>query len=93
MLPPAGRWSPWSEWSSCSVDCIQIRRRKCITHTVDDDLMGGSVSFSEGYDKSLCSGKDFQTAECRGGNCRIGRDGKSRDLNIHKYIYKTIYYP
>ncbi|CAD7076930.1 unnamed protein product [Hermetia illucens] len=79
---PAGRWSPWSEWSSCSADCIQIRRRKCITHTVDDAVMGGSVSFSEGYDKSLCFGKDFQTAECRGGSCRFGRDDSDWPLYL-----------
>lgn len=29
-----------------------------------------------GYGKSLCAGKDIQTAECRGEQCQIGKDGK-----------------
>ncbi|XP_055917362.1 netrin receptor unc-5 isoform X2 [Eupeodes corollae] len=71
----AGRWSVWGEWSSCSAECIQVRRRKCITHSVDDALMdsGSAHSLNNGFVKSLCSGKDFQTSECRGGLCRIGK--------------------
>ncbi|KAG7299651.1 hypothetical protein JYU34_016640 [Plutella xylostella] len=26
-----GRWSQWSEWSRCDSDCLQSRRRKCVT--------------------------------------------------------------
>ncbi|CAH2107632.1 unnamed protein product [Euphydryas editha] len=28
-----GRWSQWSEWSRCDSDCLQTRRRRCITST------------------------------------------------------------
>ncbi|XP_026318665.1 netrin receptor UNC5C-like isoform X2 [Hyposmocoma kahamanoa] len=24
-----GSWSPWGSWSSCSIDCIRVRRRQC----------------------------------------------------------------
>ncbi|XP_002061121.2 netrin receptor unc-5 [Drosophila willistoni] len=99
------RWSAWSDWSICSMECIQVRRRKCLTQTtteaVDEDgeLMGvGAAALSSssggnnagdggvggssidsndggpGYGKSLCAGKDIQTAECRGEQCQIGKD-------------------
>ncbi|KAH8336675.1 hypothetical protein KR059_000849 [Drosophila kikkawai] len=106
------RWSPWSDWSICSAECIQVRRRKCLsqglqTPNPDGDesselLLGsgvgmaalsvagsasgggspgetatGSSSSSDsiaGYGKSLCTGKDIQTAECRGEQCQIGKD-------------------
>ncbi|KAL7736178.1 hypothetical protein ACLKA6_003723 [Drosophila palustris] len=106
------RWSSWSEWSICSVECIQVRRRKCLTHAaasiaavdVADEVVellpaGGvgaaalSTGSSDGannnnnnnnnnngdadgpgYGKSLCAGKDIQTAECRGEQCQIGKD-------------------
>lgn len=29
-------------------------------------------------EKSGCNGRDFQTAECRGGNCSIGKEGKPK---------------
>ncbi|XP_075971191.1 netrin receptor UNC5C-like isoform X2 [Anticarsia gemmatalis] len=25
----SGSWSPWSSWSTCSGDCVRIRRRQC----------------------------------------------------------------
>ncbi|XP_022113269.2 netrin receptor UNC5C-like [Pieris rapae] len=28
-----GRWSKWSEWSRCDSDCLQTRRRRCVTST------------------------------------------------------------
>lgn len=28
-----GRWSQWSEWSRCDTDCLQTRRRRCLTST------------------------------------------------------------
>lgn len=34
---PAGSWSPWSAWSTCSGDCVRVRRRQCV---------GGSCSGS-----------------------------------------------
>ncbi|KAH8275436.1 hypothetical protein KR026_007242 [Drosophila bipectinata] len=103
------RWSAWSEWSICSAECIQVRRRKCLTQSqtpagdveeAGDLLLGsgvgmaaliaggpgavgaGSLSDSAGpssesipgYGKSLCAGKDTQTAECRGEQCQIGKD-------------------
>ncbi|XP_022228372.2 netrin receptor unc-5 [Drosophila obscura] len=94
------RWSAWSDWSICSAECIQVRRRKCLTQTSDADEAGdllltgvgvgmaalSSISGSaalldatatdggSGYGKSLCAGKDTQTAECRGEQCHIGKD-------------------
>ncbi|XP_017838929.1 netrin receptor unc-5 isoform X2 [Drosophila busckii] len=43
----------------------------------DVGASGGSGSGSSGSDadgKSLCAGKDIQTAECRGEQCQIGKD-------------------
>ncbi|KAJ0180082.1 hypothetical protein K1T71_004673 [Dendrolimus kikuchii] len=28
-----GRWSQWSEWSRCDTDCLQSRRRRCLSNT------------------------------------------------------------
>ncbi|XP_038210385.1 netrin receptor UNC5C-like isoform X1 [Zerene cesonia] len=28
-----GRWSKWSDWSRCDSDCLQTRRRRCVTST------------------------------------------------------------
>jgi len=107
------RWSAWSDWSICSAECIQVRRRKCLTQGQTQisseaeeagDLLlgapgvgmaaliaaagvgavgspseatGSSSDIIPGYGKSLCAGKDIQTAECRGEQCQIGKDGKS----------------
>lgn len=37
---------------------------------------GDGDADGSGYGKSLCAGKDIQTAECRGEQCQIGKDGK-----------------
>ncbi|XP_016940999.3 netrin receptor unc-5 [Drosophila suzukii] len=111
------RWSAWSDWSICSAECIQVRRRKCLTQgqtqtqlseaeEAGDLLLGAGVGMAAliaagggggvggaaagggspseatgsgsdnipGYGKSLCAGKDIQTAECRGEQCQIGKD-------------------
>lgn len=49
----------------------------------DDPPAGAAAGSSSsdsiaGYGKSLCTGKDIQTAECRGEQCQIGKDGECR---------------
>lgn len=41
-----------------------------------DGASDGGDADGAGYGKSLCAGKDIQTAECRGEQCQIGKDGK-----------------
>lgn len=41
-----------------------------------DGANDGGDADGAGYGKSLCAGKDIQTAECRGEQCQIGKDGK-----------------
>lgn len=38
--------------------------------------LGPVVGAGGGSGKAQCSGKDIQTAECRGEFCQIGKDGK-----------------
>lgn len=33
---PRTRWSQWSEWSQCDTDCLQTRRRRCLTNLAVD---------------------------------------------------------
>ncbi|XP_053963967.1 netrin receptor unc-5 [Anastrepha ludens] len=85
-----GRWTPWSEWSSCSSDCIQLRRRRCVfpasddmsVESIEDSVLSVNIANTNnngvgglGFGKIQCSGKDIQTAECRGEHCLIGKDG------------------
>uniref|UniRef100_A0A6P6YB21 Uncharacterized protein LOC113796407 n=1 Tax=Dermatophagoides pteronyssinus TaxID=6956 RepID=A0A6P6YB21_DERPT len=58
LCPPIdGFWSPWSQWSICSHDCTQIRRRIC----------NNPLPQSGGHD---CFGQDFILKNCTGGLCR-----------------------
>lgn len=105
-----GRWSGWSEWGTCTTECIQVRRRSCIgvnfdstssssssspagtkwlTAIIDNGASNGQGNSNSGGDDSsnhhptdksastACSGRDIQTAECRGGDCHIGGTGSS----------------
>ncbi|XP_036332771.1 netrin receptor unc-5 [Rhagoletis pomonella] len=82
-----GKWTPWSEWSSCSSDCIQVRRRRCVfplaedlsVESIEGSILSANVAISNGvaglgFAKVHCPGKDIQTAECRGEHCLIGKD-------------------
>jgi len=59
-------------------------------------LSGGGSSDNNGdadgtgYGKSLCAGKDIQTAECRGEQCQIGKDGKCVYDNNRKSVSQTV---
>lgn len=73
-----GRWSAWSDWSTCTSECIQIRRRTCIGVFDSTTSPAGSklsTDNNNNNDKSSCTGREFQTAECRGGNCSKGKEG------------------
>lgn len=76
-----GRWSAWSDWSTCTSECIQIRRRTCIGvfDSTSTSPAGSKLSTdNNNNDKSSCTGREFQTAECRGGNCSKGKEGTYR---------------
>lgn len=78
--PTGGRWSAWSEWSTCTSECIRIRRRACLasadaTSQTAAAYGGGDASGHLVADKTACSGRDIQTDECRGGNCSLGGNG------------------
>ncbi|XP_037956658.1 netrin receptor unc-5 isoform X2 [Teleopsis dalmanni] len=72
-----GKWSSWTEWSLCSAECLQYRTRKCIISNGD---RATSEEFYLGLNnnelsavkanKLYCLGKDIQTAECRGNQCK-----------------------
>lgn len=44
----------------------------------------GARLSNDGAEK--CVGRDYQTAECRGGGCKLGKEGKSSTLDIHIFI-------
>lgn len=135
-IPTGVRWSGWSEWTTCTAECIRIRRRSCIGVNFDStsspagskmllDAMvvggaaataaengggglggggtlangnqataGATVSGAAGAsaDKSACTGRDFQTEECRSGNCSSsGSDGKDGECADFIYIYLFAY--
>lgn len=78
-----GRWTPWTDWSTCTTECIQIRRRSCISTNYDSittSPLGQKLSMDN--EKTGCTGRDFQTAECRGGNCSIGKEGKQKCFSL-----------
>ena len=57
VCPPVhGDWTPWTSWSSCSVDCLQFRRRTCTQPTPAN---GGRY----------CQGKDILSRNCTGASC------------------------
>lgn len=74
---------------------IQIRCRTCIAASNNYDSIttapGGSKLVNDGTDKSACNGRDFQTAECRGGNCSIGKEGKAYYLKFYAFFSEYNY--
>lgn len=79
-IPTGGRWSAWSDWSTCTSECVRIRRRSCLasadaTTSAASGFGGGDASGHLVADKTACSGRDIQTDECRGGNCSLGGNG------------------
>ncbi|XP_046911754.2 uncharacterized protein LOC124492796 isoform X2 [Dermatophagoides farinae] len=62
LCPPIdGFWSPWSQWSICSHECTQVRRRIC----------NNPIPEYGGHD---CFGSDFLIKNCTGGLCRKNFD-------------------
>ncbi|XP_064636504.1 netrin receptor UNC5C-like isoform X2 [Lineus longissimus] len=53
----SGAWSPWSSWSTCSMECKHHRRRMCDNPAPQH---GGHY----------CFGVDLDTLNCTGGMCR-----------------------
>ncbi|KAF4523673.1 hypothetical protein B566_EDAN006043, partial [Ephemera danica] len=51
-----GRWSTWTEWTSCGTDCRHHRRRLCNNPAPSS---GGRY----------CVGRDIASANCTGGLC------------------------
>lgn len=76
MYITAGRWSAWTDWGICNTDCLQTRRRNCVNYDGIGPAAGARLS-NDGIDRVSCSGRDIQTADCTGGNCKIGKDGES----------------
>lgn len=52
-----GDWTTWSSWSTCSTDCLHVRRRSCSNPTPSN---GGRY----------CLGKDIASKNCSGGMCK-----------------------
>ena len=77
---PGGRqrWSRWSEWSGCVVECGQgvvERRRRCRRGKADrrGRRKGRRVSIQS------CVGEKKQLRVCYKGECEMGRDFKSKE--------------
>ena len=52
-----GAWAAWSTWTTCSPDCLQVRRRTC----ADPPPSNGG---------RYCQGKDIASRNCSDGYCR-----------------------
>lgn len=51
----------WSEWSTCSVDCIKVRQRNCNSKS-PDDCQGKEVETAECHDGN-CQEKIVETSD------------------------------
>ncbi|XP_053675531.1 netrin receptor unc-5-like [Anopheles nili] len=97
----AGRWSGWSEWSSCGPDCTQTRQRSCIGGSPASHLAGsvpvataalvanGSSAQAFAIDGGAivsCLGKSQQSLKCTGGMCNY----TVQDSNWHVYLWVVL---
>ncbi|KPM09935.1 Thrombospondin repeats protein [Sarcoptes scabiei] len=72
LCPPIeGLWSSWTQWSICSQDCTQIKKRIC-------------KNLSSQYGESNCIGQDFMIQNCSGGLCRktFGKFNDDRNISL-----------
>lgn len=73
---PSCRWSEWSEWTNCSMDCTGLskRTRQCF------DLDGNPV------DKEFCQGDFINTIKCECKKTFEWTDWSITDLNMNEVV-------
>nr|CAD7441765.1 unnamed protein product [Timema bartmani] len=69
--PVDGNWSPWGDWSTCSVSCGPGYRRRYRTCTNPEPQFRGAP----------CDGENLQVEKCSGINCNQVPQGATLRLN------------
>nr|CAD7569690.1 unnamed protein product [Timema californicum] len=69
--PVDGNWSPWGDWSTCSVSCGPGYRRRYRTCTNPEPQFRGAP----------CDGENLQVEKCSGSNCNQVPQGATLRLN------------